>query len=92
MTLCPDAKEDIRAPDGDFPNKPSGGRFATRFTNLDSPAEAQEKLLEKARASARGDSAVGCTCGVGCKAGEGCQRSCFDKSETRAVTASIPHP
>jgi sulfite oxidase len=38
--LCPNAKEHQHAPEGDFGNKPSGGRFATPFRNWDSPAEA----------------------------------------------------
>ena len=28
VTLCPVSPKDIKAPEGDFANKPSGGRFA----------------------------------------------------------------
>lgn len=37
VTYCPKTKEDVRAPEGDFANKPSGGVFRTPFRNLDPP-------------------------------------------------------
>jgi len=52
-TLSATAPHDIAAPEGDFANKPSGGRFATPFRNLDTPAEARERLLaEKVKETA----------------------------------------
>jgi sulfite oxidase len=43
VTLCPRAEEDVRAPEGEFANKPSGGAFAVPFRNLDSP----QQLLQR---------------------------------------------
>ena len=43
VTLCPKAKADKRAEDGDFGNKPSGGKFAAPFRNLDSPDELRQR-------------------------------------------------
>jgi hypothetical protein len=43
VTVCPNAKCDIKAPDGDFGNKPSGGKFTTPFRNLDHPDVAFER-------------------------------------------------
>jgi sulfite oxidase len=34
VTLCPFMGEDMKAPDGDFANKPSGGRFKKPFRNF----------------------------------------------------------
>jgi len=36
VTLCPHSKEDVKAPDGEFGNKPSGGRFTRPFRNQES--------------------------------------------------------
>merc|ERR1719498_1374693 len=63
VTLCPKSKENIKAPVGDFGNKPSGGRFASPFRNLDKPAKAAARLSAE-----RGRSDL-CTCGLGCKPG-----------------------
>jgi len=43
VTICPNTQFDLKAPDGDFGNKPSGGRFSTPFRNLDHPVEAEER-------------------------------------------------
>jgi len=43
VTLCPKAKEDIKAPEGDFANKPSGGKFTTPFRHLDSPEQLRKR-------------------------------------------------
>jgi hypothetical protein len=37
VRLDPNATQDVRAPEGDFANKPSGGAFKTPFRNLDPP-------------------------------------------------------
>jgi len=42
VVLCPKSKTNIKAASGDFANKPSGGRFATPFRNMDNPEEAEE--------------------------------------------------
>ena len=47
VTLCPKAKEDEKAADGDFGNKPSGGKFTTPFRNMMSPEEG-EKMKKNA--------------------------------------------
>jgi len=83
VTICPKAQEDIKAPDGDFANKPSGGRFATRFVNQETPSEAFKRTSDSKLAQAKGDTVAGCTCGLGCRIGEGCQRSMFDGSPSR---------
>jgi len=77
VTLCPKSKEHIKAPDGDFGNKPSGGRFATRFCNLDQPSEADERLRKE-----RAESKL-CTCGAACKPGNGCLDQRFGDSASR---------
>jgi len=43
VTLNPNIQEDIRAPDEEFANKPSGGKFATPFLNLDSPDDLEAR-------------------------------------------------
>ena len=43
VTLCPKAREDEKAADGDFGNKPSGGKFATPFRNMMSPEEGERQ-------------------------------------------------
>jgi len=43
VTICPRTQFDLKAPDGDFGNKPSGGSFTTPFRNLDHPEEAEER-------------------------------------------------
>lgn len=77
VTLCPKIPEHVKAPDGDFGNKPSGGRFATRFRNLEQPAEAEQRLTAERREGAL------CTCGLGCKAGSGCLAPRFEDSNSR---------
>jgi len=77
VVLCPKTKENKKAPDGDFGNKPSGGRFATRFRNLEQPSEADERHLKES------SQAHLCTCGVGCKPGSGCLAPRFQESPTR---------
>merc|ERR1712176_237737 len=37
ITLDPSTSKDTIPPEGDFANKPSGGKFATPFRNLDQP-------------------------------------------------------
>ena len=86
--LCRKTPVDIKAPEGDFANKPSGGRFATRFVNCDDPKTAEERRKREKEWAECGDCRAGCTCGKGCKAGEGCQRSCFDNCATRDVAVA----
>jgi len=43
VTICPKATSDIKAPEGDYANKPSGGSFKTPFRNLDHPEYAEER-------------------------------------------------
>ena len=43
VTLCPKATEDVKSADGDFGNKPSGGKFTTPFLNLDTPDELRQR-------------------------------------------------
>merc|ERR1711920_1023279 len=77
ITLCPNSPDHVKAPDGDFGNKPSGGRFSTPFRNLDSPSRAAERLQEQNK-----DKRL-CTCGNNCKVGSGCLASRFDLSSSR---------
>jgi len=46
VTMCPKAKDNIKGEDGDFGNKPSGGRFKTPFRNFDdsSPSRLWERM------------------------------------------------
>jgi hypothetical protein len=44
VTICPKALENIKPPDGDFANKPSGGKFRFPFRNEDSPDDPQVNL------------------------------------------------
>jgi sulfite oxidase len=77
VTLCPRAPDHIKAPDGDFGNKPSGGRFATAFRNLDQPHDAAKRLAkEKSQAQL-------CTCGLSCKPGHGCLATRFSSSPSK---------
>jgi sulfite oxidase len=77
VTLCPKSPDHVKAADGDFGNKPSGGRFATPFRNLDSPEEADARI-ERQR-----NQRVICTCGCGCKPGSGCLAARFADSPSR---------
>jgi len=49
VTICPRAPHDVKAPEGEFANKPSGGRFKSPFCNLDSPEEARVRQAAAAR-------------------------------------------
>ena len=44
VTLDPKAAEDSKAEDGDFGNKPSGGKFKAPFRHFDSPEVLRERL------------------------------------------------
>jgi len=44
VTICPKATRDVKAPAGDFANKPSGGKFTTPFRNLE-PVPVQHVYL-----------------------------------------------
>merc|ERR1711936_26857 len=44
VTLCPKATVEKKAPEGDFKNKPSGGKFTAPFRNLDSPSSCKSSL------------------------------------------------
>jgi len=77
VTLCPHSKDHVKAHDGDFGNKPSGGRFATPFRNLDSPSKAAERLADQEKTG------TFCTCGNNCKPGTGCLAPRFDISQSR---------
>lgn len=54
VKLCPKAKDHIKAPDGDFGNKPSGGEFTTRFRNLDHPDQLFRRQSESKLAQQMG--------------------------------------
>jgi hypothetical protein len=77
VTICPKSPDHIKAPDGDFGNKPSGGRFATPFRNLDQPDEAAERLESQL------SQPQFCTCGLGCKVGSGCLARRFESSPSK---------
>jgi len=77
VTVCPKARDNMKAPDGDFGNKPSGGRFSRRFRNLDQPADAEKRIqVERSQSHL-------CTCGLNCKVGSGCLASRFDDCPSR---------
>jgi len=80
VTLCPNIVDDLKAPDGDFGNKPSGGRFARPFRNLDKPAEANERVVSECKACVAESL---CTCGVGCAPGSGCLGKRFESCPSR---------
>merc|ERR1711967_178342 len=63
VTVCPHVKDNVKAPDGDFGNKPSGGRFATPFRNLDHPVVAEERRSRSTLAMKLGIADSNCTCG-----------------------------
>ena len=44
VTLCPNTDCDVRSPEGDYANKPSGGYFRRPFRNLDQPCDAEARL------------------------------------------------
>jgi sulfite oxidase len=77
VTICPKTKHNIKAEDGDFGNKPSGGRFATPFRNLDTPAQAAKKQENDFARP------LLCTCGCACKPGEGCLKTRFSSSPSK---------
>jgi sulfite oxidase len=77
VSLCPHSFADIKAPDGDFANKPSGGRFATPFRNQDLPQHAEQRIA-KERSSKQL-----CTCGLACKPGCGCLSPRFESSPSK---------
>jgi len=84
VTLCPRAPTDVQAPDGDFANKPSGGRFATPFRNMDKPDVAEERISKsKSMLAQKLSGGRMCTCGNDCKPGFGCLSSRFDNSPSR---------
>lgn len=62
--------KNLKAPEGDFANKPSGGKFATRFCNLDDRAELDKRLASHSI----------CTCGNNCNFGTGCLKDRFEDS------------
>merc|ERR1719356_804229 len=80
VTLCPKCSEDVKAPDGDFGNKPSGGRFTRPFRNFDQPSEASERMVKECKACVVEQL---CTCGAGCKPGQGCLGPRFESSHSR---------
>jgi DMSO/TMAO reductase YedYZ molybdopterin-dependent catalytic subunit len=84
VTLCPKAKQNIKAPEGDFANKPTGGRFATPFRNLDHPddLEIRQSHSKLAHVMGYGDDSS-CTCGNDCEEGEGCLNQRFETSPSR---------
>lgn len=83
ITLCPKATEDIKAPDGDFGNKPSGGRFSTPFRNLDCPEVAEERQSKSQLARKMGIYEPMCTCGNDCAPGTGCLAPRFNNSPSK---------
>eukprot|EP00605_Chrysophyceae_sp_TOSAG23-4_P000270 GSChrysophyteH1.ASY1.ANO1.312.1 assembled CDS len=79
VTLCPKTDCDLRMSDGDFGNKPSGGRFRTPFRNMDKPEEARKLKLLREAEKCDNNSSADCTCGNSCSCGTGCQSSCMEK-------------
>lgn len=81
VTLCPKTDCDLHLPEGDFGNKPSGGKFTRPFRNLDTPEQAH--ILSKQRDAEKckdpSCSTANCTCGCGCVCGTGCQSSCIEQ-------------
>jgi len=77
VTICPKAKDHVKAEEGDFANKPSGGRFATPFRNLDQPEEADERWRMQMSQPQL------CTCGCACKPGQGCLKARFASSPSK---------
>jgi sulfite oxidase len=78
VTLCPKASCNVRAPEGDFGNKPSGGKFRKPFRNLDQPEDARlRSIQENLQKSGTGDD---CTCGCNCMCGQGCRSNCVAKA------------
>lgn len=77
VSLCPHSPDNKKAPDGDFGNKPSGGRFARPFRNWDQPDVAQERIAKEKAAPQL------CTCGLDCKPGTGCLAPRFTSSPSR---------
>jgi len=51
VTICPKATRDVKAPAGDFANKPSGGKFTTPFRNLE-PVSSPARVFDKKPAEA----------------------------------------
>lgn len=84
VTLCPVTPKSIKAPDGDFANKPTGGRFATPFRNLDHPSQLEIRQLKNELARVHGKVRA-CTCGCECKEGEGCLKARFVGCPERMV-------
>merc|ERR1712032_960974 len=80
VTLCPRSSDDVKAPDGDFGNKPSGGRFARPFRNLDQPLEASDRIVKETEEYVAEQL---CTCGCACRAGSGCLAPRFERSSSR---------
>jgi len=80
VTLDPRTSKDVKAPDGDFGNKPSGGRFARPFRNFDLPSQARERVVEECVDCVAENL---CTCGLSCKPGSGCLSSRFEGSSSK---------
>jgi len=73
VTLCPITPVNVKAPDGDFANKPTGGKFATPFRNLDHPTALEIRQLKRELEFTKGERRDNaCTCGCDCKPDEGC--------------------
>ena len=46
VKMCPKITDDVKAEDGDFGNKPSGGQFKAPFRNFDSPEALRQRLKD----------------------------------------------
>jgi sulfite oxidase len=80
VTLCPKASCNVRPPEGDFGNKPSGGKFRKPFRNLDQPEEARVREQKEKLKQQIGCPTAACTCGNNCVCGQGCQSNCVAKA------------
>ncbi len=89
VTLCPRTDCDLHLPDGDFANKPSGGKFRRPFRNLDQPEDAINRSKENEVKKTFGCSTVNCTCGNNCVCGTGCQSSCIENGARCASKVTV---
>ena len=47
VMLDPTIEEDVKAEEGEFANKPSGGNFRTTFRNMDQPETLRQREEEQ---------------------------------------------
>ena len=73
ITICPKVKDDVRLPDGDFANKPSGGKFTRPFRHFDDPVQSRERQNKPVLSECKCGKQCQCTCGNNCVCGSGCR-------------------